>query len=382
MSLARTWSQIDDARLEQLLADAVACYSPSYAEESVVELFTDALERAGLSVRRQPVPSSPGESGRANLLVELGPWPPAMLWVGHLDTIPLLHDEELGSRREGDVLYGLGTADMKGGCAAMAEALIALAGAGATFARGLAVAFVVGEEEYGDGAEVLISDVSAPLTVIGEPTGLVPCLTHNGYFEGHLAAEGARAHAALPDVGANAIHALLHWIDGLLGELSRLPGAEGLAFNLREIKGGDTRFLVADRCEALLDVHMPPGTSQETIAALFERARAAALEARRNVRLHWDLSFWGAGYSIDPAAPLVAPVRAAYAHCGMPFAPAAFRSHSDGNLFYASGTPPVICGPGRLEAAHTRDEHVDLNEVRQANRLYAAMVHEACITSE
>jgi acetylornithine deacetylase len=376
-SLTRVLREIDDDRLVELLTDAVARYSPSYAEQPVVELFTQALERAGLSVRRQPVPASPGESGRANLIVELGPQPPALLWVGHLDTIPLLHDEDMGARCEDDILYGLGAADMKSGCAAMAEALIAFHLSGVVPRRGIAAAFVVGEEEYGDGAEALIASVSAPLTVIGEPTGMIPCFSHHGYFEAHIAAEGTRAHAALPQAGANAIQAVLAWISALLDELRALPATEGLAFNLREIKGGDSRFVVADRCEALVDVHLPPGTGQDAVTAAFDRARDTA--AQVNVRLDWDISYWASGYALDPAQPAGEPVRRAFERIGLPFAPGAFRSHSDGNLFHRSGTYCIICGPGQLEAAHTRDERVSLSEVRQAARLYASLVHEACV---
>jgi acetylornithine deacetylase len=380
-SLSRVLREIDDDRLIELLTDAVARYSPSYAEQPVVELFTLALEKAGLSVRRQPVPASPGEIGRVNLIVELGPQPPALLWVGHLDTIPLLHDEDMGARCEDGILYGLGAADMKSGCAAMAEALIAFHLSGVVPRRGLAAAFVVGEEEYGDGAEVLIGSISAPLTVIGEPTGLVPCFSHHGYFEGHIAAEGTRAHAALPHAGANAIQAVLAWISALLEELRSLPAADGMAFNLREIKGGDSRFVVADRCEALVDVPLPPGTGQDAVSAALERARSAASSAEANVRLEWDISYWASGYSLDPGDPLGEPVRRAFERVGLPFEPGAFRSHSDGNLFHRSGTFCVICGPGQLEAAHTRGEHVSLDEVRRAARVYAALLHEACVTS-
>jgi acetylornithine deacetylase len=51
----------------------------------------------------------------------------------------------------------------------------------------------------------------------------------------------------------------------------------------------------------------------------------------------------------------------------------AFRSHSDGNLFFAAGTKPLILGPGSLETAHTPDEQVVFAEVTAAARIYAAL---------
>ena len=51
----------------------------------------------------------------------------------------------------------------------------------------------------------------------------------------------------------------------------------------------------------------------------------------------------------------------------------AFRSHSDGNLFFAAGVNPLILGPGSLETAHTPDERVVFDEVSGAARIYAAL---------
>jgi len=51
----------------------------------------------------------------------------------------------------------------------------------------------------------------------------------------------------------------------------------------------------------------------------------------------------------------------------------AFRSHSDGNLFFAAGSKPLILGPGSLETAHTNEEQVVFDEVTAAARIYAAL---------
>jgi len=55
----------------------------------------------------------------------------------------------------------------------------------------------------------------------------------------------------------------------------------------------------------------------------------------------------------------------------------AFRSHSDGNLFFAAGVKPLILGPGSLETAHTPDEQVEFNDVFNAARVYAALCLES-----
>jgi acetylornithine deacetylase len=371
--VARVLAAIDAERLERLTAEAVGCYSPSYAEGPIVDLFEEAILAAGLPCRRQPVPAEGVYGERANLVVELGPRPAELFFVGHVDTIPLLSDEKLGVRREGDVLHGLGAADMKAGCAAMVEAFAALARTGIEPKRGIALGLVVGEEEYGDGTAKLLEELRAPLVVIGEPTGLVPCFAHNGYFEAHLEAEGVRAHAALPAVGANAIHALLEWVRAIVAGLGGLAASGGLAVNLREINGGESRFVIAERCSALLDVHLPPGNERALIEAALEKARALVLAENGRVRFDWRLAYWAAGYALDAADPRLAALGPAFAACGLPCEPGVFRSHSDGSLFYGAGSAPVVCGPGRLEVAHTKHDQVSLKETLSAARLYAAL---------
>ncbi len=375
---------IDDERLIALLSEAVEIYSPSFAEEPATQVFAARLEEAGISYIRQPVPppDGPVTEQRANLLVELGPQPPQLMWVGHVDTVPYMDDEENSIRREGDVLHGLGTADMKSGCAAIVEALIATVESGLPLRRGLSVALVVGEEEYGDGSEALLRRVTAPLTVIGEPTGLAACVNHFGYYESRLMARGTRAHAALPEVGASAIHAMLEWMQRVLERSRSVEFADRMVINFREIRGGTGLFAVAEQCEAAIDVHVPPGIAAAEVEALLEAARSQAAATHPGCELGWEQVYWAAGYANAPDDPLLQPLRAAYRHNRMQWQPVAFRSHSDGNLFYQKGSLPVICGPGRLEVAHTRGEHVALAEVRQAARLYAALIYEACIGAD
>jgi acetylornithine deacetylase len=177
--------RLDEEDVIRLLTEAVEQYSPSFAEEPAMEVFAARLRESGISYLRQPVAEAGAPVGdhRANLIIELGPQPSSLMWVGHVDTVPIIDEEEQRTHREGDILHGLGTADMKSGCAAMVEAVVAIVQSGVELKRGLTVALVVGEEEYGDGSEALLETRSAPLTVIGEPTGLLACVDHYGYYE-------------------------------------------------------------------------------------------------------------------------------------------------------------------------------------------------------
>jgi acetylornithine deacetylase len=373
-------AHLDADRLLRLLRDAVMAYSPSYAEAPSVDVFATALLDAGLRVERQPVRDDQGEGWdpeRHNLIVRLGPQPLGLTWVGHTDTVVLIDDEQLDARVEDGIVWGLGSVDMKGACAAAVEALIALAQSGAPLKRGIALTLVVGEEEYGDGVAALPSEVIAPLVVVGEPTELRPALRHFTYEEIELHTLGARAHAALPEHGSNAIHAMLGWTLGALERTNEAQWPEPVAINPRTIRGGDTMFAIAERCTAELDVHLPPGMRVDGLREIVARAAAQTSEEHPGVTCRWEPVFTAEGYALDHDDDALDGLKRAFALAGEAWEPADFRSHSDASALYARGHKPVVCGPGSLAVAHTVHEHIALEQLERGARLYLAMFAEA-----
>jgi len=69
----------------------------------------------------------------------------------------------------------------------------------------------------------------------------------------------------------------------------------------------------------------------------------------------------------------VRKLRETYDRMSLPWRPQDFRSHSDGSILWAAGTGPIILGPGRLEAAHSREESVSFSQVVQAAELYLGL---------
>ena len=110
-------SNIREDRLKTLFKEMVDIYSPSGKEHELVEHLHGTLARLGLPVSLHDI-----GDGRCNLEVTEPGGSPEIAFVGHLDTVPAFDIEQFEfSEREGRI-YGLGTADMKGGCAAMIEA--------------------------------------------------------------------------------------------------------------------------------------------------------------------------------------------------------------------------------------------------------------------
>lgn len=349
-------------RLRQLLRRLLDIYSPSGKEEEILDYLRGYLRRHGLPTIEQPL-----EGHRYNLLVLPPETDIRLVLVGHVDTV-VAHDlDDFGHEEQGDRVVGLGAADMKGGCAAMVEATISLWESG--YRRPpVGLALVVGEEEEGDGARKLVRDYHFPWALIGEPTNLQPCLSHYGYVEIHLATRGQRMHASLANLALNPIESMLH----LLLKLSHFLRCEHpeIVYNIRECVSSPSGFAVPERCDAWLDLHLPP---QAPLGAItLEIEDIVAWEHAANPDFDGNIQFVTihAGYELPDKGMIVESLKATFKKHSLQWQPHPFRSHSDANLLWAAGIKPVLLGCGGLEQAHAPEESVSFEQVLLAARLY------------
>ncbi|MFW6126114.1 MAG: M20 family metallopeptidase [Chloroflexota bacterium] len=366
MSFNEASARIDPRRLKKLLGDLVDIYSPSGKEEAILRHIERYLRGYGLTPVRQEV----GENRYNLVLFPQGSDEVELCFVGHVDTVAAYSLEDYSFREQGDTLFGLGTTDMKAGCAAMIEAFTVLSGAGDPFPR-VGLALVVGEEEDNDGAQSLVREYSFPWAVVGEPTDLSVCLGHYGYLEVFLRTRGKRAHSSMPELGHNAIEAMLRLLLQFTEYAASAP--QGLVYNLRELSGFPSGFVVPDTCEAWLDLHSPPGSSIDTFKTELDHLLQAAGGPIPHLpaSIRFEASY--PGYRISQERSLVVKLKQVFEQASAAWAVNDFRSHSDGNVLWSAGVDPVILGPGRLEAAHTPDESVEFNQVVRAADLYLGL---------
>ena len=358
---------IDPDRLKKLLARMIDIYSPSGKEEEILEYLYGYLKRQGLPVQKQKV-----DEGRYNLIV-VPDRDVQLSLVGHLDTVIAYDLDNYGFREEGDLITGLGAADMKGGCAAMIESFIALWNRQGT-PPPVALALVVGEEEEGDGARALASsEFEFGWAIIGEPTNLKPCPGSYGYLEIQITTKGKRLHASLANRQQNPIQAMLKLIIRIAGYVE--SRRQKLVYNIRDLYTSQAGFFVPDHCEAWIDMHMPPespiGEIVTEIEELFE------LERQENPHLDGMIRFLtiDAGYELPEKGPIFERLKEIYGRRSLAWQPESFISHSDANRLWASGIRPIILGPGELEKAHSHDEAVSFKDVAEAAEIYFAISH-------
>ena len=354
---------VQPERLRNLLQDLVDIYSPSGKEEEILKYTAKYLKRHGLAPIKQEV-----DENRFNLLVLPEKTDEVSLcFVGHLDTATAYDILDYEFQEERGTVSGLGTADMKAGCAAMIEAFTVLASKSGAWPP-VSLALVVGEEEDGDGAKALVREYSFPWAVVGEPTNMAPCLGHYGYLEVLLRTSGKRAHSSMPELGQNAIETMLKLLLKVTEYTTSVP--YGLVYNIRELSGFPGGFVVPDTCEAWLDLHLPPDASIDLLRAEIEQLVGTASQSIPGLDAYVRFEETYSGYRISPERPLVEKLKEVYQKTSLPWEPQDFRSHSDGNVLWSAGVDPIILGPGRLEAAHTPEESVSFDQVVQAARFY------------
>ncbi|MBN1644271.1 MAG: M20/M25/M40 family metallo-hydrolase, partial [Dehalococcoidales bacterium] len=275
--------------------------------------------------------------------------------------------DDFGFYEEDDTIYGLGTADMKSGCAAMIEAFTALQQTGDK-SHPVGLALVVGEEEDNSGAKTLAREYSFPWALVGEPTNLKACLSHYGYLEVLLRTHGKRAHSSMPELGQNAIETMLKLLLRTTAYATASP--HGLVYNIRELSGFPSGFVVPDTCEAYIDLHLPPNSKIDTLKTELEQLIETARKEIPGLNTVLRFEEAHVGYSISLERPLVKKLQGVFQKMSLPWEPQDFRSHSDANILWTDGVDPIILGPGRLEKAHAPEESVSFKQVLQAAQIY------------
>ncbi|MFZ5571465.1 MAG: M20 family metallopeptidase [Thermodesulfobacteriota bacterium] len=365
---------MDCQRLKKLLQRLIDIYSPSGKEEEILHYLKGYLKRNGVEVQVQPV-----DEHRYNLIAAPEGGDIRLALIGHLDTVTAYDLDNYLFVEKGDEVFGLGSADMKAGCAAMIEAFLSLRQTGVPQPP-VALCLVVGEEETGDGAAQLMRNYRFPWALIGEPTDLVPCFQSYGYLEGQINTVGKRRHASLADRKQNAVEILL---GGLLKFTSHLEHKRPeLIYNIRDLFTPPAGFAVPEYGEAWIDIHLPPERSIGEIVTEIEEVVGARDNGTADITVRFRTETIDAGYALPEKGALADILKGVFKDHALPWKTSAFRSHSDANQIFAAGAKPILLGPGQLEKAHTQDESVPFHQVVKAAELYHDFMKKLSVAGE
>lgn len=288
--------------------------------------------------------------------------------AGHLDTVPPDGNER--AVVEGDVLHGLGSADMKGGLAVMLALAEEVAQASAS-RFDVTFVFYEGEEvaEQRNGLRRLFVErqdlVEGNFAVLLEPTDGWLEAGCQGTLRFEAIFRGRRAHTARAWIGVNAIHRGAEVLARVAAAADGMRPAVVDGLTYREglqvvgIRGGVAGNVVPDECVLTVNRRFAPSISLDEAVAhtreLLDGADEINLIDAANAALP-SLRDPLVSEFVDTLSLQVRPK----------------LGWTDVARFAQHGIPAVNFGPGDTELAHTADEWV--------NRSSLAACHSALLT--
>jgi len=273
---------------------------------------------------------------------------------GHLDTVPA--NGNASPRREGDVVHGLGAADMKGGLAVLLALAPSLGHRRPRF--DVTLVFYEGEEvaDEFNGLRRLFDEsptlVQGDLAILLEPTGGWVEAGCQGTIHVRAGFDGVRSHSARPWMGRNAIHRAAPLLQRCAEFEAAIVDVDSLeyreALQVVRIEGGIANNVVPDRCTVVLNRRYAPSRSlDDAVAEVVAFCKDAGAD---------DVEVINASMAAPPNLmhPLIAELTGAY---DLPVRPK--LGWTDVARFAAHGIAACNFGPGDPELAHTADERVD-----------------------
>lgn len=328
--------------------------------------------------------------GRTNILARLDN-PGAKITVlmdAHQDTVPVdgMVIPPYEPRIDGGKLYGRGSCDTKGGGAAMLTAFLRLVKERPKNCANVVMSFSVDEEATSLGINHLVAQMTSgksaykllpqppDIAVVAEPTLLDIVVAHRGAVRWQIHTAGRACHSSRPQDGVNAIYRMAKLVTAMEQYAADLPdskpahrlcGPATLSVGL--FSGGSSVNVVPDHAVIDIDRRVIPGEKDQAVIADVQQYLASRLDFEftfdppfiSSPALDDDLNGPWSDAMLKTLAKTVGPKQ----KIGV-----AYGTHA--SRIAAAGIPAFVIGPGDIAQAHTKDEWVDVEQVRQAVDVY------------
>ena len=355
-----------------------------YLEQGMTEFLVRWFTELGVPCERQRI-----SEGRENLIARYVP-PGAkqtLLFDAHQDTVPTdgMIVEPFGSVIESGKLFGRGSCDVKGGMAAMLTAFARLVREQPSGSAAVIMACTVDEEFTHQGSSRLAAtNLGADLGIVAEPTMLQVVNCHKGAVRWKVRTKGVACHSSTPHLGRNAIYEMAPILTALQAHADELasstphPVLGAPSLSVGRIEGGQSVNVVPDWCEVEIDRRVIPG---EQAADCIQRVRSFFNDLSLDPEGVEFLPPWVQMPALSGELPGTTP--AAQSICkvvqkvtgrtarieGVPYG-------TDAGPLAQGGLPCLVIGPGDIAQAHTKDEWIELDQVRMAADVYFAIACE------
>ncbi len=310
-----------------------------------------------------------------------------IIFEAHTDVVSTdgMTIEPFEPRIEGNLLYGRGSVDNKGGVAGMMEAIRSLKEEGFTPACDVWLCLTVDEEFAHKGVDhLVIEQKEGPVTVasvVAEPTEVRNIRANKGLVRWTIVTHGKAAHSSKPHLGINAITAMAKVIlamekDGVeLAASNPHPLVGSATCSIGLIKGGVQVNFVPERCEIQIDRRMIPGEKADAVLAHYENLMDSVRAEYPDINIEMlpprleDEAMETPG---DEA--VVTTASRALEKLGLDPEPAGVPYGCDCTKLSRAGIPSIIFGPGSIDRAHGAVEYVEIDQVESATEFYREFI--------
>lgn len=348
----------------------------------LIDFVYEYLKDAGIN----PYIDYNSDRSKANLYAIVGPETGGGVALsGHSDVVPVEGQDWTRNpwalSREGELLYGRGTTDMKGFIAAALAAVPAMLEAPLREPIHFCISH---DEEIGCvGVRTLLEYLSRQPNrprscIVGEPTRMDVVTAHKGKLGMRCMVKGHACHSALAPQGVNAVHAAARVI-GFLADMARKKQEEGpfdenfdvphSTVHTGVIEGGSALNIVPAECRFDFEFrNLPQEDPQDMIESVKrfvrERVEPEMRTPEHGVEFQWTELSNFPGLNSDEADEIVKLVRRLRHNDRIK--KVGFGTEAGG--FSGIGIQSVVCGPGSITQAHIPDEYVEIGQLAECER--------------
>lgn len=284
-------------------------------------------------------------------------------FIGHSDTVEFIDGWKTNPHeltQIGDMLYGLGSCDMKGGIAAFMQAVSEINLK--KLKKGIKV-YITYDEEIGFGGInelVYIKEKMPKYLIIGEPTDNKIMTGCKGLFAVKIFTKGIKVHSSTPQRGKSANTSMIRLLteledfynENIKNNLDEKYEVPYTTMNIGLLNGGSAINSVAAECMSYVDFRIIDnkhiGILKEKLQELCIKYDAEFLVDVEVKSFYNDIEFLDETYT------------------------AGFMTEAS----FVEGNRMII-GPGPM-TAHEVDEHVSISSLRGTVEIYKTLINQVC----
>jgi len=363
------------------LQEVIRIQSENDNEIKVAKYYQNLFKEHG--IESELVEYSPT---RSNLVAEIKGEEPGKVLIlsGHMDVVAAGDENNwtyppYGAVIDGGKMYGRGTTDMKAGLTALVLAMIELKESGQLTKGTIRLVATVGEEigmlgskqlteaGYIDDADAII--VAEPKSVKGEIV-----TAHKGSIQYEIISYGRSAHSSIPETGINSLQQIVDYIqitNKRFEEAAAVAENDKLGRMLNAytvINGGDQINSIPELTKLKANGRTIPEVGNDVFLDIVN-STIEEMNEKIEGRLELNLMQNNPAVESDFDSDLIQSFRNV---ADTPIEPVAMAGATDASNFgrIEKDFDLAIYGPGNMEAAHTVDEYVEVDDYLDFIDLY------------